>query len=179
MDVSYGVDKPEDSAELVDKPKKKVVKKRKKSTKKTSAETVTKKKESAEEEKPVKKPSLIEQINEMKASGDVNSPEFREKMAKLEVILGIDEISLFGTNELDVFEDKISGMTYADMRDMAARVGLNPFLPHQRMKAALLQEFKDQNKNNMRNAMPGPSQVIDLDPNNPKHAEALKILGEI
>ena len=176
MEVSYGVEKPEDSAELKETPIKKTVKKKKKSTSKTK-----KVKTSAESQKeePVKKVNLLDQIEEMKANGDVNSDEFKDKMRKLEVVLGIDEISQFGTHEEDVFKDKLDSMTYADMRDMAYKVGLNPFLPHQRMKGALMQHFKDTNKNNMRNSMPAPSQVVDLDPNNPKHAEALKILGEI
>ena len=184
IDVSYGVEKPEESAELNAKEaddntvvNEKVKKKssKNKSSKSKKAKDVA----SSKEEKPKKKVSLLDQIEKMKANGDVNSPEFRSKIAELEVVLGIDEISMFGTNELDVFEDKLKSMTYADMKDMAYTVGLNPFMPHQRMKTALLQHFKDTNKNNMRNVMPGPANSIELDPDNPKHAEALKILGEI
>jgi hypothetical protein len=162
MDVSYGVENNKSSS----KPKSKKSKKKQAKAQKT-------------EEKPKKKLTLLDQIEEMKASGDVNTPEFRKKMAELEVVLGIDEISPFGTNELDVFESKMASMTYSDMRDMAYKVGINPFLPHQRMKSALIQHFKDTNKNNMRNVMPGPSSSIKLDPNDPKDAAALKILGEI
>ena len=169
MDVSYGIENKKSPIS-----KGKVSKKSKKAKKSTKAKSQKK-----EEEKPKKKVSLLDEIEEMKANGDVNSPEFREKMAKLEVVLGIDKISEFGTNELDVFENKLVAMTYADMRDMAYKVGVNPFLPHQRMKGALIQHFKDTNKNNMRNVMPGPSSTIKLDPNNPKDAAALKILGEI
>lgn len=152
-----------------------------KSSKKAKAKKSKQKKAKAKtpEEQPKKKLTLLDQIEEMKASGDVNTPEFREKMSKLEVVLGIDQISPFGTNELDVFEEKMAAMTYSDMRDMAYKVGINPFLPHQRMKSALIQHFKDTNKNNMRNVMPGPSSSIKLDPNDPKHAAALKILGDI
>ena len=168
MDVSYGVEKADKSAEL--KPKKK---KSKKATSKKKTKQVK-----AEEKEPKKK-SLIEQINEMKASGDVNTQEFKDKMAKLENILGVDQINPFGTNELDIFEDKMKSMSYADMRQLAYKVGVSPFQTEPTLKNALRKEFKAQNKNNMRNIMPESSSVMKLDPNNPKHAETLRILGDI
>lgn len=174
MDVSYGVEKQEDSAELVNKP----VKKNKKSTKKTKKTKKVAAKETPKEA-PKKKMSLIEEINEMKANNEVNTPEFREKMSKLEVILGVDEVNPFGTNEPDIFEDKIKGMTYSDMRDLAYKVGINPFMGQSELKASLLKEFNASNKNNMRNIMPTASSVVQLDPKNPKHAETLRILGDI
>ena len=175
MDVSYGVDKPEESAEIKAETKasKKAAKKNKKSQKETS-KAVEKK-----EEKPVKKKSLIEEINEMKASGDVNSSEFKEKMAKLENILGVDQINPFGTNEADIFEDRLKGMSYADMRQLAHGVGVSPFQTENQLKSVLKKEFQAQNKNNMRNIMPESSSVIKLDPNNPQHKKTLDILGEI
>jgi hypothetical protein len=172
MDVSYGVDKSQESADITPKEPKKS----KKSTKKTKK--VVAKKEKVEEPRPKKK-TLIDEINEMKANNDVNSPEFREKMSKLEKILGVDEVNPFGTNEPDIFEDKIKGMTYSDMRDLAYKVGINPFMGQSELKASLLKEFNASNKNNMRNIMPTASSVVKLDPKNPKHAETLRILGEI
>lgn len=162
MDVSYGVDKHE-----------------KKSTKKSKKSKTTKKQTQAKKEEPVKKKSLIQEINEMKASGDVRSSEFREKMAKLENILGVDEISPFGTNELDVFEQKLKEMNYASLRQMAHRVGISPFQAEPTLRESLRGQFKAQNKNNMRNIMPESSTVMKLDPNNPKHKKTLDILGEI
>ncbi len=171
MDVSYGVEKQEDSAELVNKP----AKKKKKSTKKTKKSTAKKTKPEA----PKKKKTLIEEIEEMKANNEVDSPEFRNKMAKLETILGVDQLNPFGTNEPDIFEDKLKSMTYADMRQLASKVGVNPFMPEPQLKTILRKEFNASNKNNMKNIMPAPVDVIKLDPNNPKHAETLRILGEI
>jgi len=155
MDVSYGVDKQEESK------------------KKTSKKKTVKAKETK------KKKSLIDDINEMKASGKVNTPEFREKMAKLENVLGVDQINPFGTNELDIFEDKLKGCTFNDLRNLAQKVGLNPFQSEAQLKGVLLREFKSQNKNNMRNIMPQSSSVMELDPNNPQHKKTLDILGEI
>jgi len=70
-------------------------------------------------------------------------------------------------------------MTYADMRQLASRVGINPFMPEPQLKTILRKEFNASNKNNMKNIMPAPVDVIKLDPNNPKHAETLRILGDI
>lgn len=167
MDVSYGVDKEQDK--VYSEPKKKTSKKKKKSTKKKVVKN----------QKPEKKKTLIDEINEMKASGDVNTDEFRNKMAKLENVLGIDQINPFGTNELDIFEQNLKGMSYSDMRDLAYRVGINPFHAEGQLKSILIREFNSQNKNNMRNIMPESSSVIKLDPNNPQHKKTLDILGEI
>lgn len=162
MDVSYGVDSESESAKEINKKNKKL-----------------KKSVAKEESAPEKKPSLITEIEQMKANNDTKSPEFTKKMSELEAILGVDQINPFGTNELDVFEEKLKGMTEADLQDLAYKVGLNPYVPGHQLKGVLRQEFKNQNKNNMRNAMPSASSVIKLDPNNPDHAETIKILGEI
>ena len=165
MDVSYGVEKPNDSADL--KPKKKAPKKKKKT-----------KKVYGKEETPKKK-TLIDEINEMKAAGEVNTPEFKEKMGKLESVLGVDTISPFGTNELDIFEDNLKEMNYADKRQMAHKIGISPFQSEPMLNSSLLREFKARNKNNMRNIMPEASSVMELDPNNPQHKKTIDILGEI
>ena len=60
MDVSYGVEKPEESAELAPKPKKK--------TKKKLVKKKPVVKEEIKAEEPKKERNLIEQINEMKAT---------------------------------------------------------------------------------------------------------------
>jgi len=166
MDVSYGVDSESESA-------KEITKKSSKTQKKT-------KKSKASKEKSVeKKPSLITEIEQMKANNETRTPEFSKKMAELENILGVDKINPFGTNELDVFEEKLKGMTEADLQDLAYKVGLNPYVPGSQLKGVLRQEFKSYNRNNMRNAMPTKTEAIKLDPNNPKHKKTLDILGEI
>lgn len=172
IDVSYGVEKPEDSAQIKGK------KKTKNNTSKKGKKTV-KKTEEKIEAKAQPKRTLIDEINDMKANNQAGTKEFTEKMAKLESILGVDEISPFGTNELDVFEEKLKDMNYADMRNLASRVGISPYLDQVRMKHSLITEFKSQNKNNMRNIMPEAKTSIKLDPNNPQHAKTIEILGEI
>ena len=158
MDVSYGV---EDA-----------------SIKKEDPTKAEKQEASAKAPEPVKK-NLIHEINEMKANNETKTPEFSKKMGDLEKILGVDQINPFGTNELDVFEEKLKAMTESDLQDIAYKVGMNPYVPGPQLKNMLRGEFKSYNRNNMRNAMPTKTEAIKLDPNNPDHAETIKILGEI
>jgi hypothetical protein len=169
IDISYGVDQDSESAEVI-----------KKKSEKSPKETDKKKKTStAKKQTPGKKPSLISEINEMKANNETRSPEFTKKMSQLEEVLGVDQINPFGTNELDVFEEKLKGMTESDLQNLAYDVGLNPYLPAASLKGSLRAEFKSYNRNSMRNAMPTKTEAIKLDPNNPKHKKTLDILGEI
>ena len=46
----------------------------------------------------VPKKTLIQEIEEMKAAGLIGSLEFTSKMRELEVMLGVSQISPFGTN---------------------------------------------------------------------------------
>ena len=165
MDVSYGV---EDKIEGIPLEEIEEVK---------GVEETTE--EKAEEVEPAPKKTLIDEINEMKANGEVGTEDFREKMTKLESVLGVDSINPFGTNELDIFEEKLKGMTTSDLQDFAYKVGINPYMHNQALKNNLIREFKSYNRNNMRNIMTEASSVIKLDPNDPQHAETIKILGEI
>lgn len=176
LDVSYGVDNDSESAETI-----KNMKKGKKKSKNVNVKARVEDKtvEAKIEEAPEKKPSLITEINEMKANNETRTPEFAEKMGELENILGVNEINPFGTNELDVFEGKLKGMSNSDLQDLAYKVGLNPYIPGPQLKAVLKAEFKSYNRNNMRNSMPTKVETIKLDPNNPDHAETIKIIGEI
>tara|TARA_B100000085_G_C18436947_1_gene469133 strand:+ start:158 stop:592 length:435 start_codon:yes stop_codon:yes gene_type:complete len=130
------------------------------------------------QEQPKKK-GLVEEIQEMKATGNTKSPEFRAKIKELEVILGVPQLSPFKTNELDIFEENLKEMDVTDMMRMAKEAGLNPVLDKPRMRKALLREFKAYSRNNRRNIAPNPVQQMELDPNNPAHAEVLKILRDI
>lgn len=162
MDVSYGVDNIDE--ELSETSGTSSVREEVEST--------------AKDVEPKPKKNLIEDINEMKAKNETDSEDFKNKMSKLESILGVDQINPFGTNELDLFEDSLKAMTYNDMRDLAHKVGINPFLAQPQLKQVLIKEFKSANKNNMKNIMPAPQDMIKLDPNNPQHAKTIKLLGE-
>jgi hypothetical protein len=122
--------------------------------------------------------NILQEIEELKASGMTNTEEFRSKARELEVILGIDTINPFGTNELDIFEDNLKEMNLSDMKKMAERIGLNSYHDRSTLKAMLIKQFKEENRNNRRNIMPNQINSFILDPKNPQHAETLKILGD-
>ena len=109
MHVSYGVESSDESAEIQKNPMKKSSKKTKnKQIKSTAVDKAAEEvKESVVSEEKPKKKGLVEEINEMKANNETRTPEFTKKMAELETILGVDEINPFGTNELDIFEEKL------------------------------------------------------------------------
>ena len=114
----------------------------------------------------------------MKANGLTDTDEFRKKQTRLEEILGVDTINPFGTNELDIFEEKLGHMTFSDMQSLAQRVGLNPYHSESKLKKTLIKEFKFKNRNNSRNIRPSSPKPV-FDPQNPKHAELLKKLGDL
>jgi|TARA_R110002020_G_scaffold41989_1_gene123355 hypothetical protein len=130
------------------------------------------------QEKPVKK-GIIQEIQDMKESGEINTAAYKEKIRELEVILGVKHLSPFGTNELEIFEDNLKSMNLTDMMRIAQKAGLNPHQERPRLKASLLKEFKAYTRNNRRNAIPNPVKQKELDPNNPVHAETIKILQDL
>lgn len=121
---------------------------------------------------------IIQQIENLKKSGQTNTDEFRQKARELEIMLGVNTINPFGTNELDLFEENLKEMNYADMKKLAERVGINPNYDRSTLKGILIKEFRATNRNNHRNIMPNQVNSVVLDPNNPAQAAALKILGE-
>lgn len=123
------------------------------------------------------KKTLIQEINEMKAAGLVGTPEFTDKMRELEVLLGVSEISPFGTNELEIFEQNLAEMSLADMQKLALKIGTNPYYEKPLLKQSLIREFTAYTRNSRRNIMPTAVQSFVIDHNNPKHKELLKLLN--
>lgn len=123
------------------------------------------------------KRTLIQEIEEMKASGLVGTPEFTDKMRKLEVMLGVSEISPFGTNELEIFEQNLAEMSLSDMQKLALKIGTNPYHEKPVLKKSLIREFTAYTRNSRRNIMPTSVQSFVIDHNNPKHKELLKLLN--
>lgn len=122
---------------------------------------------------------LLGELDYMKSIGATNTKEFKQKTKELEILLGVDTINPFGTNELDIFEDDLKSMPLADMRKLAEKIGINSMQDRPTLKTILINEFKASNRNNRRNIMPNTVNSVILDPKNPLHAEALKILGDI
>lgn len=123
------------------------------------------------------KKTLIQEIEEMKASGLVGTPEFTDKMRELEVMLGVSEISPFGTNELEIFEQNLAEMSLSDMQKLALKIGTNPYHEKPILKKSLIREFTAYTRNSRRNIMPTAVQSFVIDHNNPKHKELLKLLN--
>ena len=130
------------------------------------------------QENPVKK-GIVEEIQEMKARGEINTAAYKEKIRELEVILGVKDLNPFGTNELDIFEDQLKGMNLTDMMRMAQKAGLNPHLDRPKLKTTLLKEFKAYTRNNRKNIIPNPVKQPELDPNDPVHARTIKMLQDL
>ncbi len=125
----------------------------------------------------VGKKTLTQEIEEMKAAGLVGKPEFTDKMRELEVLLGVSEISPFGTNELEIFEQNLAEMSLADMQKLALKIGTNPYYEKPILKKSLIREFTAYTRNSRRNIMPSAVQSFVIDRDNPKHKELLKILA--
>ncbi len=125
----------------------------------------------------VGKKTLIQEIEEMKASGLVGTEKFTDKMRELEVLLGVSEISPFGTNELEIFEQNLAEMSFADMQKLAMKIGTNPYQEKPVLKKSLIREFSAYTRNSRRNIMPTAVQSFVIDQDNPKHKQLLKLLN--
>lgn len=123
--------------------------------------------------------SLIDDIENMKKNGQVGTPEFVDKMRQMEVLLGVSQISPFGTNELEIFEQSLAEMSMTDLQKLANKIGVNVFQERQGLKRTLLKEFTSYTRNSRRNIMPSAVNTFVPDPNNPKHQKLIKILGDI
>jgi hypothetical protein len=134
---------------------------------------------SSYESNPYSSRTLIEEINEMRASNSTNTPEFVAKMRELEILLGVSQISPFGTNELEVFQESLSGMSLSEIQKLAQKVGLNPFHDYPTLKKNLLKEFSASTRNSRRNIMPTSMNSFVMDPNNPEHKHLMKIINDI
>jgi hypothetical protein len=105
----------------------------------------------------------------------VEDPEIT-KIKKLEKILGIEKSNPFRTTSLDVFKERLSEMTLIDMQHMCEKIGIFGSGSRQDLKNKLLREFKSTNKGTISMTVENPALI--LDPENPKHKKAIKILGE-
>jgi hypothetical protein len=123
--------------------------------------------------------NLLQDISAMRSNNQVGTDEFVDKMKQLEVLLGVSEISPFGTNELEIFERTLAEASLSEMQKIANKVGINPFHDRPTLKSSLLREFGAYTKNSRRNIMPSSVNSFVVDPNNPKHQKLIKILNDI
>jgi len=134
-----------------------------------------KKKQTNKNSEPQKVTSELENLT--LADGKVHVDPDIEKVKQLEEILGIKKSNPFGTSNIDIFREKLSEMTIVDMQHMCEKIGIFASGSRQEIREKLLREFKSTNKGSISMVVENPSLV--LDPNNPKHKAAIKILREI
>lgn len=122
-----------------------------------------------------KKPSELDNLT--LADGKITTDPDIEKVKKLEEILGIKKLNPFGTSNLEVFKQKLDEMTTVDLQHMCEKIGIFASGSRQDIKQKLLREFKSSSKGTISMLVQNPALI--LDPNNPKHKNVIKILGEI
>jgi hypothetical protein len=98
-----------------------------------------------------------------------------EKARELEVLLGIDQMNIFRTNNLEVFKDNLSEMTTTDLQTLAASVGIFPGGNKMALKNRLIKEFISETKG--RRAAMGTQKPI-IDPADPNFEQVQKLMSE-
>tara|TARA_B100001939_G_scaffold131921_1_gene114576 strand:+ start:3259 stop:3648 length:390 start_codon:yes stop_codon:yes gene_type:complete len=111
------------------------------------------------------------------ADGKVHEDPDITKVREMEKALGIEKANPFGTTSLEIFKEKLKEMTNVDLQHMCEKIGIFASGSRQDIKDKLLREFRSTNKGTIGMMTENPS--VHLDPNNPEHQKALKILGEI
>lgn len=98
-----------------------------------------------------------------------------DKVRELEEILGVDQMNVFRTNDLEVFKENISEMTLTDLQTLAAEAGVFPGGNKMALKNRLKREFLSQTKGSR--VMSGSQKPI-LNPGDPRFEELKKLMGE-
>lgn len=122
-----------------------------------------------------KKTSELDNLNF--ADGKVHEDPDIARVKEIEKALGVEKANPFGTTNLEIFKESLKEMTNVDLQHMCEKVGIFASGSRQDIKDKLLREFKSTNKGTI--SMMSENPTVQLDPNNPEHKKALKILGEI
>ena len=99
-----------------------------------------------------------------------------EKVKRLEETLGIKQVNPFGTNDPNIFEDKLKDSNLSDLQNLAMKIGLFPDGSLPRLKEKLRSEFKRITKGSRTVSMEDPLPIHD--PNHPNHEKAKKLMSE-
>ena len=98
-----------------------------------------------------------------------------EKARELEVLLGINQMNIFKTNNIEVFKENLSEMTTTDLQTLAANVGIFPGGNKMALKNRLIKEFISETKG-QRAAMGTQKPIID--PADPNFERVQKLMSE-
>ena len=98
-----------------------------------------------------------------------------DKVKELEELLGVDQMSIFKTNNLEVFKESLIEMSLTDLQTLAAEAGVFPGGNKMALKNRLEKEFVSQTKG--RRVASGAQRPI-VDPNDPKFDEVKRLMSE-
>ena len=65
------------------------------------------------QEQPAKK-GLLEELEELRNTGETSTARYKEIMQEIEVIYGTGETNSFGTNDIEILKEKLNRMSKAD-----------------------------------------------------------------
>lgn len=85
-------------------------------------------------------PFFILNNKKMRARKNLDSVR-RQEVRETEELLGENITNIFGTRDLEVFEENLKTMKYEDMIELARRLGINVRQPSQRIVTTLKKEF--------------------------------------
>ena len=137
--------------------------------KKTKKKTV----KSSAAKRTTKKPALEDLQNFTTGKLDDDAIE---KVKKLEEVLGIKTVNPFGTNDPNIFEERLKEPNLSDLQSLAMKVGVFPDGVLARLKQKLREEFKRTTKGSRTISMEDPLPIHD--PNHPNHEKAKKLMSE-
>ena len=116
-----------------------------------------------------KKQSNLEKLN--LADGKLEVDKVRE----LEELLGVNQMNVFKTNDIEVFKENLSEMSLSDIQGLAAEAGVFPGGNKMALKNRLIKEFISETKG--RRYALGAQKPI-LDPGDPKFDKLKKLMSE-
>ena len=116
-----------------------------------------------------KKQSNLDNLNLADGKMDV------DKVRELEEILGVDQMNIFRTNDLEVFKENLDEMTLTDLQTLAAEAGVFPGGNKMALKNRIKKEFVSQTKG--RRYTTGEQKPI-IDPSDPQFDKVKKLMSE-
>ena len=96
---------------------------------------------------PRKKTTAAKKTKTLKKMSLADGKMEVSKVRELEEILGVDQMNVFRTNDIEVFKENISEMSLSDLQSLAAEAGVFPGGNKMTLKNRLEKEFINQEIN--------------------------------
>lgn len=100
-----------------------------------------------------------------------------EEVKKFEDLFCIKRTNPFGTNDIRLFQESLSTMSYASMQELANKVGISPYDNKPLLRDRLIRAFAAESKERQGMMTPPRKQTKQLDPNIPKERALMLELG--